>query len=283
MVTGRRNELVDLLVAAAVREVDPEAMRRRVVAGEGHRQQSLLTAAHDARADVQERAGERPAAAYDVNSPTLFDDHQSPRVAWRRGHEHRAVEGADPDEVQRARALCRRPGGGGSRRVAVRAAAGRDDDEGGEQRENAEPRHPVRMAGIREREFDVIVIGAGPAGEVVAGRLGDNGLKVAIVERHLVGGECSFYACMPSKSLLRPGEALDEARRLPGAAEAITGELDVQAVLARRDEVIHNLDDSSQIPWLEDRGVEVIRGAGRIIGARTVAVGEDQLVASRAV
>jgi dihydrolipoamide dehydrogenase len=139
------------------------------------------------------------------------------------------------------------------------------------------------MAGMSQREFDVIVIGAGPAGEVVAGRLGDNGLKVAIVERHLIGGECSFYACMPSKSLLRPGEALDEARRLPGAAEAITGELDVQAVLARRDEVIHNLDDSSQIPWLEDRGVEIVRGAARITGEHTVAVGEDQLVASRAV
>jgi dihydrolipoamide dehydrogenase len=139
------------------------------------------------------------------------------------------------------------------------------------------------MAFMSQREFDVIVIGAGPAGEVVAGRLGDNGLKVAIVERHLVGGECSFYACMPSKSLLRPDEALDEARRLPGAAEAITGELDVQAVLARRDEVIHNLDDSSQIPWLEDRGVEIVRGAARITGERAVAVGEDQLVASRAV
>jgi pyruvate/2-oxoglutarate dehydrogenase complex dihydrolipoamide dehydrogenase (E3) component len=139
------------------------------------------------------------------------------------------------------------------------------------------------MAAMSQREFDVIVIGAGPAGEVVAGRLGDNGLKVAIVERHLVGGECSFYACMPSKALLRPEEALDEARRLPGAAEAIAGELDVDAVLARRDEVIHNLDDSSQIPWLEDRGVEVIRGPARITGERTVAVGDDELMAGRAV
>jgi pyruvate/2-oxoglutarate dehydrogenase complex dihydrolipoamide dehydrogenase (E3) component len=134
-----------------------------------------------------------------------------------------------------------------------------------------------------KREFDVVVLGAGPAGEVVAGRLGDGGLEVAIVERHLVGGECSFYACMPSKALLRPGEAIDEARRLPGAAEAVTGELDVAAVLRRRDEVIHDLDDSSQLPWLEDRGVEVVRGDARFTGERTLAVGDDELVARRAV
>src|SRR5919199_6771877 len=109
------------------------------------------------------------------------------------------------------------------------------------------------------RTFDVVVLGAGPAGEVAAGRLADGGLKVAIVEDRLVGGECSFWACMPSKALLRPYEALEEARRIPGAREAITGSFDVQAVLDRRDEVIHDLDDSSMLPWLEDQGIELIR------------------------
>jgi dihydrolipoamide dehydrogenase len=135
-----------------------------------------------------------------------------------------------------------------------------------------------------EQEFDVIVVGAGPAGEIAAGRLaGRGGRSVAIVERDLVGGECSFYACMPSKALLRPAQALNEARRVPGAAEAVTGPLDVRAVLDRRDEVISGIDDTAQLPWLEDRGIELFRGAARLDGERRVFVGDELLLAREAV
>src|SRR4051794_13642377 len=136
---------------------------------------------------------------------------------------------------------------------------------------------------MSEREFDVVVLGAGPAGEVCAGRLGESGVEVAIVEPHLIGGECSFYACMPSKAMLRPGELLMEARRIPGVREAVTGDLDAGAVLARRDEIIHNLDDSGQIPWLEQRNVTVVRAPGRLDGEKRVVAGDDTLVAGKAV
>jgi len=134
-----------------------------------------------------------------------------------------------------------------------------------------------------EREFDVIVLGAGPAGEVCAGRAADAGLSVALVEQQLVGGECSFWACMPSKALLRPQELLAEVARVPGVAEMIKGELNPDRVLRRRDEVIHDLDDSAQLPWLESRGIELIRGRGTLTGERAVAAGNETLRARRAV
>lgn len=130
------------------------------------------------------------------------------------------------------------------------------------------------------REFDVVVIGAGVAGEVAAGRLAENGLSVAIVEDRLVGGECSFYACMPSKALLRPVELAREVARVPGLD---VGSIDVAAVLRRRDDVIAGLDDSGQVPWLESRGVALVRGRGRIDGERRVVVGEEELIARTAV
>jgi dihydrolipoamide dehydrogenase len=134
-----------------------------------------------------------------------------------------------------------------------------------------------------ERAFDVIVIGAGPAGEAAAGRVAEAGLTVALVEAHLIGGECSYYACMPSKALLRPAELLEEVKRVPGAREAITGQLDAAATLRRRDEVIHDRDDSAQMPWLDERGIELFRDRATIDGERRVRVGDTVLEAKRAV
>jgi dihydrolipoamide dehydrogenase len=136
--------------------------------------------------------------------------------------------------------------------------------------------------------FDVIVIGGGPAGENIAGRCTDCGATIAVVEDELLGGECSYWACMPSKTLLRPGEALAEVRRVPGAAAAVTGELDVAAVLAWRDDIAAHWKDGGQAQWLEGAGGVLVRGRGRLVGPRRVDVelptgGVRELEATKAV
>lgn len=124
----------------------------------------------------------------------------------------------------------------------------------------------------RIEHFDVVVIGAGSTGTNVASYARDNDLSVAIVEDRLVGGECSYFACMPSKALLGPPNALAAARRLAGAADAVSGEIDVASVLARRDELISNLDDDGQADWVASVGAELVRGKGRLAGPRRVDV-----------
>ncbi|REK36936.1 MAG: NAD(P)/FAD-dependent oxidoreductase [Actinobacteria bacterium] len=120
--------------------------------------------------------------------------------------------------------------------------------------------------------FDVIVIGGGSAGENAADYAGRDGLSVALIETNLVGGECSYWACMPSKGLLRPGEALNEVGRVPGARGAVTGQLDVAEALDRRDALASNWDDSGQVEWLEENDIELIRGRGVLAGDKLVEV-----------
>ena len=130
--------------------------------------------------------------------------------------------------------------------------------------------HPPRE--LTRTDPDVVVIGGGPTGENVADYAVRGGLRVVLVESELLGGECSYWACMPSKALLRPVEALDAARAVAGAREAVTGGLDVAAVLARRDAIVGDWQDDGQVGWLDGIGVPLVRGTGRLVGVREVEV-----------
>ena len=125
---------------------------------------------------------------------------------------------------------------------------------------------------MNKLSYDVIVVGAGSTGENVADRAVKGGLTAAIVESGLVGGECSYWACTPSKALLQPGLALEEARSITGAREAVTGKLNVAAVFKRRDFFISNWDDSGQAKWLRHANIDLLRGHGRLVGERRVSL-----------
>jgi len=139
-----------------------------------------------------------------------------------------------------------------------------------------------------QQEYDVVVLGAGPVGQNVADRAQAAGLSVAVVERELVGGECSYWACVPSKALLRPVIAVADARRVEGAREAVAGAIDPAGVFGRRDRYVSDWDDTGQADWVAGIGATLIRGHGRLNGPRRVVVttpsgGEVELTARHAV
>src|SRR5215218_2001909 len=123
-----------------------------------------------------------------------------------------------------------------------------------------------------ENTYDVIVLGAGSTGENVADIVVKGGLSAVLVEAELVGGECSYWACMPSKALLRGSEAIAAARAVSGAAAAVTGEQDAAATLARRDSFTSNWSDDGQVEWVRGAGIDLVRGSARLDGEKTVVV-----------
>ena len=134
-------------------------------------------------------------------------------------------------------------------------------------------------------KYDAFVIGGGPAGTVCAGELADGGMKVGLAERELVGGECSYWACIPSKTLLRPGEAFEGARHAPGAREAVTGSIDVAAALEWRNFQVSDWDDEipSEAGWVRDKGIDLHRGHARIVEPGKIVVGDEQIETERIV